>query len=1138
MRVTRTLAAFCLGLLFVMLPSLCWAQTATITGTAQDRSGAVIVGAKVTATELATGIKHTTVSNASGAYALVKLPPGKYDVTLEKAGFRIAKFTGVTLTVDQTLTLNATLEVGAVAQTVEVAGEKIAPIDLQNGTISNVVDQRTVSDLPLITRDPYQLVLLGPGTIQSNTRLGGFAINGTSEINNNFMLDGVDNNDTSVPGIPGGITSINPDATQEFRVITNNFAAQYGRDTGAIIDVVTKSGSNAFHGTGYWYGRYAAMGATDFFTNKAGLPKDPYVRNQFGASVGGPIIRNKTFWFLNYDAARYRTTVTNASIVPTEAFKTGIFTFQGTPIDISTPSSNNNAFGLPLDPTIQGILAKYPKPNGGPVDDIRGFLFFPSSSQTQSDNFTVRIDHQLTPNNSFSARYIFNRFQDPNPFHTDFLPGGLDATATFQRTQNWAFSLTSTLGSNMVNELRFGANRTNLQFNCGGTSTFDSFGFKDQFGRGTDFILPSIAGFGCLTLVSNGQARFTGTYQTLDNLTWVRGRHELKFGGEFRDVYENSFNDFFSRNEFDFPILTDFNVPVLSNVPESLLNNAVLENMSSMLLGLVATQFQGQFFNAAGQRAGDDLRGFRQREFAAFIQDSWKALPNLTFTYGLRWEFYGVPFEVNNNFSNLYTDASGFAPFTFTIIGPGRGGQLYRDDLRGFEPRFGFAWDPFKTGKTSIRGGFGIFRDRTYGNLFGNSRGNPPFEQDFFAFQGDLLSNLGAAPTQVPSATVVDGTGITPVIFDPNYHVPYSENWNFGIQRELPDNMVLEVNYVGVKGTRLRRDVDGNPPQPALVAALEAFCVPGNPDNTGFNDPASATFGTSAGQCNQGTLQSTNLWFGAEFGRLPFDAVNNNAFFQAILNKSIANSIYHGMQVNLRKRMSHGIQFQLAYTYSHAFDNASDPINPAEGNRGFPRNSFNLAPERGSSDFDIRHRASINFIYEPNLGRGRGYLNHGALGRVFEGWAMSGIISYQTGLPYDIFGNRDNQHTGLSDRAFLSDPSKLQPPAGHDKTLTGLNIAAFSLAPFGQASNLHRNQFHGPGGSVWNYRIWKDTPITERFKFQLGFEFYNIFNHVRFDQPGNNIADPHGFGVSTSQLGQPDGTTGARQIQIWSRLSF
>ena len=1120
------------------------AQNATLTGTVMDASGAPVAGANVSIKSPQTGTEHSITSNETGAYRIVELQPGHYDVTIEKAGFKTLHYGDVVLTVSQILTIDAKLEITTQSTTIEVSGQTVIPIELDNASISNVVDERHITDLPLITRDPYQLVLLSPGVIQSNTSNGGFSVNGQRDRNNNFLLDGVDNNDTDVPGIPSGITVLNPDATQEFRVITNNFLPEYGRNTGAIIEVITKSGANALHGDAYWFGRYNATAARDFFNhnidNLTGTTEsqNPFVRNIFGGSASGPIIKDKTFWFANYDGSRFVTTLTNQTTVPTSEFKTGVFTFNGTPVDISSPASPQNATGLPLDATVAGILALYPPANAGAtaVDDVRGLYRFGNSSRSNSDNFTTKVDHKFNDNQVLYVRYIYNRFTDPNPFHSDFLPG-LDAVGTYQRTQNLAIGLTSTLNSRLVNEFHLGGNRTHLDFTCAGISTFDGFGPTDPFGRGIDYSLAGLNNFGCGTLGdSNGQSRFTGTYPIADSLSWIHSNHNVKFGATHSRVYSNSFNAFGSRTADSFNVFSTFGVASINLDPtpghecDNAASNAEfvawcgstnLQNMGWMLTGVVDSQFQGQFFNKAGSRTANDLRGFRQRELRLFAQDAWKIKPNITLSYGLAWQYYGVPFEVNNNFSNLFQDPSGPAPFTFSIVGPGTHAQVFDDYYKNFEPRIGVAWDPTKSGKMSVRAGYGIFHDRVFGNLVGNARGNPPFEQDSQTFPGDLVENVGLPGKQTPSATIQDETGITPILFDKKFRTPETQSWNLGIQREWLANTTVEVDYVGSHSTHLFREVDGNPPQPDLVAQLVAFC----------SDPSNA-FG-----CSPSTLQFSTLWFGADFfGNIPFNAVNNNAFFQAFLQKSIANASYHGLQVKVSQKMWHGLQIGGAYTFSHAIDDASDPLTPAAGNRGFPRNSFNLRAERGNSDFDVHHRGVINYLYEVPFGRGKAHLNVGFLGKALEGWQLSGITTFSTGLPYDVFGNRDNQHTGLSDRAELLSTAKN--PSGTDKTVTGPPLSDFGYADCNTASNLGRNHFYGPDFIDFDSVVQKTTTITERTKLVFRTEAYNLFNHANFGQPGNSIANPGTFGTSLSQIGRADGTSGARQLQFALKLLF
>ncbi len=1126
-------------LLLACLPQHAAAQTAAISGTVTDATAAVVPQAKVSARNLATNVSRSTATDGSGSYRIASLVPGVYDVLVEHSGFKTVDYSHVELTVGQVLNLSPTLVPSATGETVTVRGDEVAPVDLDDAEIGNIVNSQQIENLPLILRDPYRLILLSPGANQSNSILQGLSVNGSREVSNNFLLDGADNNDAEIPGLTlpqPGLTSLNPDSVQEFRVITSNFLPEFGRNMGAVIDIVSKRGTNEFHSDVYWFGRYDAVGARDYFNHQVDTsgqvaPKDAYSRNTFGVSAGGPLVHDKTFWFANYDGERFSTTLTNTSIVPTQAFKNGNFTYLGQPVDVSTPTSQNNFLGLPLDPAMQKILALYPLPNGPSVDDVRGLLFYPSLSNATGDNVSVRVDHNFSQRETLAVRYTFNRYIDPNFDHTDYLPG-LGGTGTSQRRQNASIQLTSVIDPRLVNNFRLGGNRINFPLTCQGLSVLDSFGPTDPFGRGLDIPLPGVAGLGCLFINDrNGSKRLSGSYTIGDDVTWARGRHTFKFGVETHDVYSNNTNGFVSRPTLDFNNFSNFGgVPAFATGNTQVDSNPTLQNMVWALFGTVGSVTQAQFFNKGGNRTPDDLRGFRQKDFAAFGQDTFKVLPNLTLNYGLRYQFNGVPYEVNNLLSTLFADPSGPAPFTFTVAGQKEHGlpPLYSNDWHDFEPRVGIAWDPFKDGKTSIRAGYGIFHDRLFGQLLGLARGNPPFQQIFFqpfipgpppCSAGDIqtpsgfcvgppLSVLPAPPSLPlpPNANVVnDGSFILPFVIDPHLRMPYSQGWNFGVQRELPGSVMMELNYVASRGTRLLRLVDGNPPQPQLVTALINNGVP--PEQLQFN----------------------NLWF--------LGAANNTAFLHAEVFNNADSSIYHALQANVTKRMSHGLVFQAAYTWAHAIDNSSDPLTPGAGNQSFPRDSLKLAAERGNSDLDVRQRLVINYSWALPFGRGHDHLAEGLGGTIFGGWEVAGITTFSSGLPYDIFSALDTAHTGQQQRADFN-PSGIPIPVSNPRTQTGPNLGLFSDPAFGSAGNLGRNHFDGPGVNRWDMVLQKTLSLSERVNLQFRMESYNVFNRVQFGQPGNLISNPNTFGQSTFEVRQADLTTGARQIQFGMKLSF
>jgi len=1126
------------------------AQTGSFSGTVTDSQGAVVPQAKITATNVATGIARETETDESGTYRITNLTPGLYDVRIEHQGFKSVLFSHVSLNVDAVLTLDTKLTVSAVNENVVVTSESVAPVDINDAQIGNLVDSRQMSDMPLILRDPYQLILLSPGVVQTNTLFGGFSVNGSGERSNNFLLDGSDNNDpdmgTAVSG--RGLSFLNPETTQEFRVITNSYLPEFGRNSGAIIDIVSKHGTNEFHSDVYWFGRYTALSAKDFFAQDRS--QDPFVRNQFGYSIAGPIQKNQTFFFVNQELERFSTTILKASIVPTAAFKTGVFTYQAVPIDVSTPASLNNGTGLPLDPIMQQILALYPNPNGQILDGARGILHFPSHSQANGNNVTGRIDHDFRGGGILSLRYTYNQYSDSDYQHEDFLPG-LGGVSTNQHNHNISLMLTSSIRDTITNEVHGGANRLEFPLTCTGVSTFDSFApVLDAEGRGFDYTMANgaMAGFGCTFLGdSNGSTRAAGTYTAGDNLSWVMGRHTVKFGAEYRGTYSNSSDNYVDRTLLDSGVFSNFGIPATTGTGFE--QDPTLQNLVWTLLGGVDLQTQAQFFNTAGVRTPTDLRGFREDEYAGFGQDSYKLASNVTFTYGVRYEFFGVPVEVNHALSTLTVSPGGPGPFTFTQVGP-RPGEvpLYKSNYNGIEPRFAAAWDPFKDGKTSVRAGYGIYHDRIFGQLISQLRADPPYQMletspcvGFFAqppaLQACTLSAQTPPQTFTPTSTIGScqlGQGFcTPFLaylIDPNLKTPYTQTWNLGIQREIRPTLLFEMNYVGSKGTHLLRLVDGNPPQPALVSQLEAFCVPTNPQNV---------FG-----CTQQTLQFTNLWLGADeinpatgFPLLPFNATNNNAFDPAELYKSIASSTYNALQINVTKRMSHGLAVQAAYTYSHAIDNASDPLVPSLTNLAFPRNSLNLAAERGNSDFDVRHRLVLNYTWQVPVGNGSNRWNEGTAGWLLANWSVSGITIFSGGLPYDIFTNVDTEHTGQAARPFY-DAHATPTPSSNPGTQTGPSLASFSDPAFGSPGNLGRNVFRGPGIDNTDLVIDKRLGIHERVNLDLRFEFYNLFNRVQFNQPDNFIFDAANFGHSTQEVFRPDGTTGARQVQVGLKLSF
>jgi hypothetical protein len=1134
-----------------ILSTLAIAQTASINGTVSDPTGALVQHAKVTVHNTATNATREVETSSAGVYTATELPAGPYEITIEKTGFRSVKYAAVTLTVDQALTLNAKLEVGPNTEQVTVEGTSVAPIDTTDAQVSNVVDEKQMEALPLILRDPYQLILLAPGTTQTNSGLNGFSVNGGRERNNNFQLDGTNNND---PGVPGsGLLTLNPDATQEFRVISNNYSPEYGRNSSAVVDIITRSGTNHLHGDVYYFGRWNYLGARDYFNPEATTGKQsPYVRNTFGASLGGPVIKDKLFFFFNYEGNRFATATTTTATVPTPAFKTGLFTYTDPNlgpinINVSTPTSANNAFGLVLDPQLHKILNSYPAADGPAVlQGISAEYFFGDTDLFTANNYLAKVDYNINSKNTLGVRYLGAKTND-NGGNTNVLPG-IGGVTSIGLTQSLNAHLTTTFTPTLQNDLYASANRSFNSFPCNNFKAIDALSLAglDPLGRGRDWAPPAFTEIGCVPLGdSNGQDRPFGTYTIGSDLTKIKGRHTLKVGFEYDDNYSNDFDDFFTRPTPAFNIFTQTGgVSALQNTSQTI-TNAVVQDSVWGLLGGVFNESQTQLFNFAGQRTPSDERGFRERDMYGFFQDQFKVASNLTFTYGMRYEWDGVPWVVNNELTSATTAAlAGPPPIQFVRVTRGGPNPLYANDTHGFEPRLGLAWDPFKKGNTSFRAGYGIFRDRQFFNLTGDTRADPPFSLPYVnsvftntlgnpSYTGpasaDQISNIPIPPTQqAPGSTLPQFSFAFPATIDPNFHVPYVQQWNFGIQQQLGWHFTLEMNYVANTAHRLLRVVDGNAPIPSLVAQLRTFCSVPNAFNC-FDSP----FATP----QQETVQGSNLYIGAELGLLPFDAVKNAAAYHSNEVASRANSTDNALQSMLTKQFSHGMYFQVNYTWAHAIDDASDAFLPQQNQTVFPPNSFFLGREKGNSSYDVRQRMVLNYVAELPFGRGKGHLNSGFLGKALEGWSWSGIVTIQTGFPFEIFDpGIDSDGTGATQRAsYSANPTVI--PFASGLPATGPNLGLFTSPLFGGPGNVRRNSFYGPGYKNFDMVLAKNAHITERFSLEFRSEYYNIFNHPNFQQPDNLITDGT-FGESSAEVKRNDSTTGARQLQFGMKLHF
>ncbi|HEY6246509.1 MAG TPA: TonB-dependent receptor [Pyrinomonadaceae bacterium] len=1234
----KTLARmlFCLAII-ISATSISFAQASGgLKGTVVDANGAVLAGATIEAVNEATGEKRTTTSADDGTFTITNVPVGVYTVNASATGFSPATAKGVKVSVAFVTEVPLALAVGGATANVTITtGDIQTQINNTDQQLSTLLDNKKIMDLPLLSRDPNGLILLAPGATQTQTALGGFSVNGQRERNNNFMVDGIDNNDADVPGIAGGAATPNIDATQEFRVLTSNFNAEFGRNTGAIITISTKNGTNEFHGGGYMYYRSQRFAARGFFDAE----KQPLQRKQFGGSIGGPIIKDKAFFFFNYEGDRSLSSTTETRTVPSAQARLGIFpnTPFGT-LDVTGTGANNrsaqgicDAFGfsdpadcpfivpggnLAINPGMQQILKLYPLgnvPGQGPLPGVFDLFRFSAPNRFEVNTTASRVDWHLSQRHTLTGS--FNTSSGAFDLFPETFPGTGDNSRTPQKSYVLSLNLTSNLSPSLINEARFGGNRIEAIFNGpgdGGSSraAFDAIlaGFAaggidnhpQPFG-GPNGELVNIGGgtisaFGAF----DTQFRYAGTTVLGDTLTWVRGNHTFRGGFEQRWVYSNGASNFgrsesinFNTAQFGGSFLQDGSG---NPIPTTGIGGS-LQNFASLLYGFFGVQSQSQFFNKDKVRVDEDYRGWRTRESGIFFQDTWRVRPNFTLNLGLRWDYNGVPYEVNGQASTLVDqDPSGPQPasgFEFKIVGknsPNPNQGLWTSDRNNFAPRFGFNYSPdFSSGflskltggpsKMVIRGGYGVFYDRVFTNLFGNSSANPPFQRDFqflFDFLGangfsggafDEGGNIPRVPTQVTSPFAFNGDELLPVIFalpgnnrfQSKFATPYTQSWNFGFQRELGNAFLFEADYVGSHGLDQLRNISGALPSVPRRNAICAALASPKPDYCLGGAAGIGAITTAPAQISPGSTRTNFL-----------NGVLNTAFNPIFLNLALGQSTFNSMQLRLTKTLTNKElgtgQIQAVYTWSHSIDDSADALVPGAGpggasERGLPRDSSGFAGgfaagERGNSGFDVRHRFVMNFIYDLPIRFASKNLD-----RAFGGWTMSGIVQSQTGTPFSIFGGIDSAGTGLGQRAdyasggialtdlaamtndprtYTGPPRSLfkNPCPGNRTNVTATTCSAPSGPAVGRLGTVGRNSFYGPAFNKVDFSVIKRIPVTENVRFTLRADFFNVFNHVNFGLPNNDINSAL-FGQSTTTAGPAGGPAGQpRIIQFAGRIDF
>jgi hypothetical protein len=1037
------------AILFFFMLSSAAAQThrGSVRGTVYDPNRAVVTGAAVTLTNSATNESRSTVTGDNGEYAISSLSPGVYSLTVESQGLHkyIAR---VQILVNQDLRADANMSLPP-ADTLEVYSVSDAALQKDSAAIANIVENRQIENLPLDGRNFYELNLLVPGAVPPAQGSAGsvrgdfaFSVNGAREDGNNFLLDGVYNVDPKLNTF-GVRPSI--DAIREFNIATSSYDAAFGRNPGAQVNVVLKSGTNEVHGSLFEFHRNGAWDSRNYFA-PATEAKPKYLRNQFGGSIGGPIKHDRTFFFADYEGTRSGEGITRITNVPTALERAGNFSQSlfGRPIDPFT--------GLPfaggiIDPgrinaVGRAIAALYPLPNRNVP--FQNFVSSPTQ-QDRNDSFDARLDHQITNRTDFTFRYSFGDRDLFEPFTGptfSLVPGFGDTVK--RRSQNVMAAVTHVFTPNLVNESRVALSRV--------ASSVTQEASRLNTGVGLPVIStnPRDAGLTFITVTglsplgdegNNPQNSVTNVYQVLDTATYVTGNHLLKFGADVRFAQQDAFRDVESRGRIQFSPFAQISGNALADL---LLGFPLLTSVARV----------------------DNPQHLRTQSYNFFVNDSFRATRRLTLTAGLRYEFNTPPVDTQDR-ANVYDPVSRSLVRVGTNSVP-RGG--YIADKNNFAPRVGLAWTIGDDEATVVRAGYGVYYDQSPlapgEALYFNA---PYFDNNiFFSLPGLPLTLSNPFPSFFPFP--LPDSALT---IQRDLRTAYMQHWNLNVEREVGRSGVMEIAYVGSKGTKLLTARDINQPAPSALPLGLPF-VP-RPDPR-------------------------------------FDDIN--------MLESRANSNYHSLQARYQQRLSRGLSALVAYTWSKSIDDASNFFSSA-GDPNFPQNSNNVRAERARSNFDVRHRFSASYTYDLPFGKGHAWLaDRGWVSTVLSGWQTSGIITLQSGRPFTValLSDIDNSGTGRSILGFGANdrPNVVGNPdlAAHSPQ-QWFNQSAFAFPVRGTFGNAGRNILDGPGYQAVNVALIKNTTLSESVKLQFRAEAFNLFNHPNFNMPDNFLGSPT-FGQITS----------------------
>ncbi len=1084
-------AVFAAALFLFQPASYAQVTTATINGAIEDVSGASLFNAVVTVSNAATNTQRIVKSNRSGRYYANDLIPGTYIVSVEAAGFEKTVTSEFGLVVGQNKELNLVLKPGKVTETVEVQAAA-STTETESSSTGTLIDNAKVTELPLVNRQFYNLVELVPGAFppgqnSTNNYRGGFNVAGSTETSNNIIVNGIFDSDLVV-GAPSFRPSV--ESIQEFKLLTGNYSAEYGRYSGGQLSIVTKTGGNAFHGSAYEFIRNQATDATPFFTQAGGV-NPAFKQNTFGATTGGPIRKDKTFFFYAYEGQRIRQQTTALATVPTPSMLQGLFPTQLYDPDtgIALPKNAAGLYDLSTVPewkstaaqigqTIASYFPTPTKPTATGATPASNYNFSETRQETMNED-TLRVDHTISQKDTIFGNY--NWFNDPSfePSNSTCGSAVLPNFGCFanQTSQLAVASWNHVFNTERINQLSLGYDRLRQpriqQDNYTINFTPLTGVFSDPtIANNKGLPYTSVSGYATLgSSTSLPQDRADNHYDLVDTFTWVHSTHVVKFGADLFNYRGNRTVVHSGQGSLT------FNSANLNSVNKTSHFGTTNNSLADLLLGLPYQTTR----QPTAPRVHDLFASYH-----LFATDDWKLNRYITINYGLRWELDKPLKDAKNQLSNFNLLTS-----QFDTAGQGGPDHLWNYDYRNFAPRLGIAWLPFKKDSTVVHASGGIYYNAPLiGNVFGSAESQLPFTSPQTFTAGAYTKSpatSGSIAIDNPFPTALQANSITALSVDRNFPTAYSSQWSLGVQQALPNKFLFEVDYFGSKGNHGIATLNANVAPPTATPSQSKRAYP-------------------------------------SFSTISYDQDRASSNFNSLLTK-------------LQRNYSNGISFLLSYTYSKSLDNAPGQGSGSDSSSGTPQDSANLKGEYGLSDFDTRQRLVFSPVYQLPFGPGRRFLQRGVVSNIVGAWQVSGIFSHQSGRPftvYDAASNTSGSYNGADRPNQVGNPNAASPGGPPIHTIQQwFNTTAFALQPAGTFGNARRNSLIGPGFTDLDASLVRSIPVRREFSVDLRLEAFNALNHPNLYNPRTTAID-----VGNSTFGQIQNAYGQRELQGAVRFVF